>query len=54
MVDAIKDTPSNGIMAMDEIKPRYEFRVWADTLASVHEKLGRQAQPKTTESQETY
>ena len=39
---------------MDEIKPRYEFRVWADTLASVHEKLGRLAQPKTTESQETY
>ena len=28
--------------------------MWADTLASVHEKLGRLAQPKTTESQETY
>ena len=51
--DRAKD-PSIGIMAMDEIKPRYEFRVWADTLASVHEKLGRLALPKTTESQETY
>ena len=39
---------------VDQNKPRYEFRVWADTLASVHEKLGRLAQPKTTESQETY
>ena len=39
---------------MDGIKPRYEFRVWADTLAPVHERLGRLAQPKTTESQETY
>lgn len=39
---------------MDEIKPRYEFRVWADTLASVHEELERLAQPKTAESEETY
>ena len=39
---------------MDNIKPRYEFRVWADTLVSVHERLGRMAQPKTAESEETY
>jgi hypothetical protein len=45
--------PSIGRMAMDEVKPRY-VRVWAGTLASVHEKLGRLAQQKTTESQETY
>ncbi len=30
---------------MDEIKPRYEFKVWADILASVYENLGL-AQPK--------
>jgi len=39
---------------VDEIKPRYEFRVWAETLVSVHEKLGRLAQPKIAESEETY
>ena len=39
---------------MDEIKPRYEFRVWAGTLASVHERLGLMAQPRTAESEETY
>lgn len=39
---------------MDEIKPRYEFRVWADTLASLNDKLRRMAQPRTTESEETY
>ena len=32
---------SIGRMTVDEIKPRYEFRVWAETLASVHERLGR-------------
>ena len=41
-------------MPVDEIKPRYEFRVWAETLAAVHEKLGRIAQAKTAESEETY
>jgi exopolyphosphatase / guanosine-5'-triphosphate,3'-diphosphate pyrophosphatase len=41
-------------MTVDEIKPRYEFRVWAGTLASVHERLGLMAQPKTAESEETY
>ena len=39
---------------MDEIKPRYEFRVWAETLVSVHDKLGRLAPPKIAESEETY
>ena len=39
---------------MEEIKPRYEFRVWADTLASLHEELGRLAESKVAESTETY
>ena len=41
-------------MTVDEIKPRYEFRVWEETLASVHDRLGPMAQPKTVESEETY
>jgi exopolyphosphatase/guanosine-5'-triphosphate,3'-diphosphate pyrophosphatase len=41
-------------MAVDEIKPRYEFRVWSDTLGSVHNRLGLMAQPRTAESEETY
>src|SRR5271157_557501 len=41
-------------MTVDEIKPRYEFRVWADTLVSVHNRLGLMAQPRTAESEETY
>ncbi|MDR3749768.1 MAG: hypothetical protein P4M04_16745 [Acidobacteriota bacterium] len=39
---------------MSEIKPRYEFRVWADTLAPVRGRLDRLASPKETVSQETY
>ena len=39
---------------MSEIKPRYEFRVWADTLAPVRERIERLASPKQTFSQETY
>jgi exopolyphosphatase/guanosine-5'-triphosphate,3'-diphosphate pyrophosphatase len=39
---------------MSEIKPRYEFRVWADTLAPIRERLERLASPKQTVSQETY
>jgi exopolyphosphatase / guanosine-5'-triphosphate,3'-diphosphate pyrophosphatase len=39
---------------MSEIKPRYEFRVWADTLAPVRGRLERLASPKETISQETY
>lgn len=39
---------------MSEIKPRYEFRVWAETLAPLHERLERLASPKETVSQEIY
>ena len=39
---------------MSEIKPRYEFRVWADTLTPIREGLERLASPKETVSQETY
>src|SRR5271157_1713400 len=39
---------------MSEIKPRYEFRVWAETLTPIREKLDRLASPKETVSQETY
>ena len=40
--------------AMSEIKPRYEFRVWAETLTPIRERLERLAPPKETVSQETY
>lgn len=39
---------------MAEIKPRYEFRVWAETLAPLRSKLETLAQPKQMVSQETY
>ncbi len=39
---------------MEEVKPRYEFRVWAGTLRAVHEKLAQRATAKKTESEETY
>ncbi len=39
---------------MPEIKPRYEFRVWAEMLAPLREQLERLASPKKTVSQETY
>jgi len=39
---------------MSQIKPRYEFRVWAETLTPVRERLERLASPKETVSQETY
>jgi len=39
---------------MSEIKPRYEFRVWAEALSPVREKLESLASPKQTVSQETY
>jgi exopolyphosphatase / guanosine-5'-triphosphate,3'-diphosphate pyrophosphatase len=39
---------------MTEFKPRYEFRIWDETLAPLREKLERLAQPKKTLSQETY
>ena len=40
--------------AMSEIKPRYEFRVWAETLTPIRERLERLASPKETVSQEIY
>ena len=39
---------------MEEIKPRYEYRIWGESLAAIHEKLERLAPPKKTASQETY
>ena len=39
---------------MSEIKPRYEFRIWAETLTPIREKLERLASLKETVSQETY
>ncbi len=39
---------------MSEIKPRYEFRVWTETLTPIRERLERLASPKETVSQETY
>jgi exopolyphosphatase/guanosine-5'-triphosphate,3'-diphosphate pyrophosphatase len=39
---------------IEAIKPRYEFRVWADALTHAEEKVRRLAQPKTTESRESY
>jgi exopolyphosphatase / guanosine-5'-triphosphate,3'-diphosphate pyrophosphatase len=40
--------------AMSEIKPRYEFRVWSETLAPIREKLNRLAEPREMVSEETY
>jgi len=39
---------------LSEIKPRYEFRIWAETLTPIREKLERLAPLKETVSQETY
>ena len=39
---------------MSDIKPRYEFRVWAETLTPIRERLERLASPKRTVSQEIY
>lgn len=39
---------------MAEIKPRYEFRVWAADLGAIRRKLEQLAASKETESQETY
>jgi hypothetical protein len=39
---------------VSEIKPRYEFRVWAETLTRMQDELERLASPKKTVSQETY
>src|SRR5215467_10171057 len=39
---------------MAEIKPRYEFRIWSESLTPLQKKLGAMAQPRETKSQETY
>jgi hypothetical protein len=41
-------------MPVDEIKPRYEFRVWADMLAYVRPTLEQRARPKMPDRQEMY
>jgi len=37
-----------------EIKPRYEFRIWSESLTPLQKKLEAMAQPRETKSQETY
>jgi exopolyphosphatase / guanosine-5'-triphosphate,3'-diphosphate pyrophosphatase len=39
---------------MDEIKPRFEFRVWGDAFEPVHEQLRLLGQSKAAESEEVY
>jgi hypothetical protein len=39
---------------MAEIKPRYEFRIWSESLTPLQKKLEAMAQPRETTSQETY
>jgi len=39
---------------MAEIKPRYEFRVWAESLTPLRAKLEAFAQPRESRSAETY
>src|SRR5271165_3024041 len=39
---------------MPEIKPRYEFRIWGDSLAPLRTKLAALAQPSSKSSDETY
>jgi exopolyphosphatase/guanosine-5'-triphosphate,3'-diphosphate pyrophosphatase len=39
---------------MPEIKPRYEFRIWANSLAPLRDKLGTMAQPSQKSSDEIY
>jgi exopolyphosphatase/guanosine-5'-triphosphate,3'-diphosphate pyrophosphatase len=39
---------------MPEIKPRYEFRIWADSLEVHREKLNAMARPSQKSSNETY
>ena len=39
---------------MAEIKPRYEFRIWSESLTPLQKKLEAMAQAKETKSQETY
>ena len=40
---------------MTDIKPRYEFRIWAESLSNLQDKLRQLAAPVRTEaSKETY
>jgi len=39
---------------MAEIKPRYEFRIWSESLTPLQKKLEAMAQARETKSQETY
>ena len=39
---------------MSEIKPRYEFRIWGDSLSPLRDKLQSLAQPSQKSSDETY
>ena len=39
---------------MAEIKPRYEFRIWSESLTPLRRKLEAKAEARETKSQETY
>lgn len=39
---------------MPEIKPRYEFRIWADSLAPLRAQLDAMGEPREAKSAETY
>ena len=39
---------------MAEIKPRYEFRIWSESLTPLRQKLEAKAEARETRSQETY
>ena len=39
---------------MAEIKPRYEFRIWSESLTALRAKLEAKAEARQTKSQETY
>jgi exopolyphosphatase/guanosine-5'-triphosphate,3'-diphosphate pyrophosphatase len=39
---------------MAEIKPRYEFRIWGDSLGPLRDKLQAMAQPSSKSSDESY
>ena len=39
---------------MADIKPRYEFRIWSESLTPLQSKLEALAQPRETKSEETY
>jgi len=39
---------------VEEIRPRYEFRIWGDQLGAVRKRLERLAEPKISASEETY